>query len=160
MDKKYFDDFYNLVKTDERYEIFAITFPLLVINKELFNKAEKDTKQKYDLLNVDVDVLASLYFRAKDYTMTPTDLYDHLVFSSGGMTKVLKKLEDRGLIKRVSSIEDKRKSLVCLTTKGIDLVKEIMDSKMCKGEDFFSILDKKERENLKNIFAKVLYSLN
>ncbi|WP_323662358.1 MarR family winged helix-turn-helix transcriptional regulator [Aliarcobacter butzleri] len=86
--------------------------------------------------------------------------YDALIFSSGGMTKVLKKLQDRELIKRDSVKNDKRKNLVCLTPKGIELIEEIMDNKASMIEKTFSVLDKKEKENLKSILSKVLYSLN
>nr|WP_323669802.1 hypothetical protein [Aliarcobacter butzleri] len=82
------------------------------------------------------------------------------MFSSGGMTKVLKKLQDRELIKRDAVKNDKRKNLVCLTQKGTELIKEIMDNKASMIEKTFSVLDKKEKENLKNILSKVLYSLN
>ncbi|MCG3720714.1 MarR family transcriptional regulator, partial [Aliarcobacter butzleri] len=55
---------------------------------------------------------------------------------------------------------DKRKNLVCLTPKGIELIEEIMDNKASMIEKTFSVLDKKEKENLKSILSKVLYSLN
>ena len=35
-----------------------------------------------------------------------------------------------------------------------------MDNKASMIEKTFSVLDKKEKENLKNILSKVLYSLN
>ena len=128
---------------------------------ETFKSLENsDIKTNYDLLHTDIDVLASLYFNGKDYIMSPTELYDALILSSGGMTKVLKKLQDRGLIKRDSVTNDKRKNLVCLTQKGIELTEEIMDNKALMVEKSFSVLDKKEKENLKNILSKVLYSLN
>ena len=63
-------------------------------------------KTQYDLLHSHIDVLASLYF--DDKPLSPTDLYDATIFSSGGMTKVLKKLEERELIKREASASDKR----------------------------------------------------
>lgn len=160
MNKKYIDDFYNRVSEDKKCEIFALSLPLFLINKDLMVKSENFLKTNYDLLHTDIDVLASLYFNGKDYVMSPTELYDALILSSGGMTKVLKKLQDRGLIKRDSVTNDKRKNLVCLTQKGIELTEEIMDNKALMVEKFFSVLDKKEKENLKNILSKVLYSLN
>jgi len=105
--------------------------------------------------------LASLYCRGgAGYTLTPTQLYGNLILSSGGLTKVLKKLEERELIKREFLASDKRKSLVCLTKTGIDLIKEVLQMKRLITEEFFSILDKKDKENLKNIFSKVLYSVD
>ena len=34
------------------------------------------------------------------YELTPTELYDAVLLSSGGMTKVLRRLETRGLVSR------------------------------------------------------------
>jgi len=161
MNKQFLDDFYDMVKKDKKFEILSISFPMFLITKELYGKTEKITKDSYDLLNADIDVLASLYCRGgAGYTLTPTQLYGNLILSSGGLTKVLKKLEERKLIKREFSTEDKRKSLVCLTETGIDLIKEVLQMKRLMTEEFFSILDKKDKENLKNIFSKVLYSVD
>ena len=44
-----------------------------------------------------IDVLASLHFNGN--ALSPTELYDAMLFSSGGMTKVLKKLEEKGILK-------------------------------------------------------------
>jgi len=161
MNKQFLDDFYNMVKKDKKFEILSVSFPMFLITKELYGKTEKVTKDSYDLLNADIDVLASLYCRGgAGYTLTPTQLYGNLILSSGGLTKVLKKLEERGLIKREFSASDKRKSLVCLTKKGIELIKEVLQMKRLITEEFFSILDKKDKENLKNIFSKILYSVD
>ncbi|RBQ27997.1 MarR family winged helix-turn-helix transcriptional regulator [Aliarcobacter vitoriensis] len=160
MDKQYIDSFYDRVKSDEKCEIFSLSLPLFLINKDLTVASEQFLKTNYDLLHTDIDVLASLFFNGEDYTLSPTDLYDGLIFSSGGMTKVLKKLEERKLIKREYISNDKRKKLVCLTQNGVELITEIMDNKACMLEKSFSILTNKEKDDLKKILAKLLYSLN
>jgi len=165
MDKEFLDSFYNMIKKDRKFDIFSISFPMHLITKELFNKTGKAIKDNYDLLNADTDVLAVLYYvggilKNQEYALTPTQLYDNLVFSSGGMTKVLKKLEERELIKREFLVSDKRKSLVCLTKKGIALIEKIMEMKMLMSKEFFSILNENDKENLKNIFSKILYSID
>lgn len=160
MDKKYIDSFYNKVRNDKKHAIFELSLPLFLINKDLTLDSEHILKTEYDLLHTDLDVLASLYFNGKDYTLSPTDLYDGLIFSSGGMTKILKKLEDRELIKREFIENDKRKKLVCLTQKGIELTALIMKNKALDLEKVFSVLSNKEQEELKKILAKLLYSFN
>jgi len=165
MDKQFLDSFYNMIEKDKRLDISSISFPMHLISKELFNKMEKAIKDNFDLLNADTDVLAVLYYvggrwKNQGYALTPTQLYDNLIFSSGGMTKVLKKLEERELINREFSIMDKRKNLVCLTKKGIDLIEKVIKMKMLMSEEFFSILDEKDKENLKNILSKILYAID
>ena len=78
----------------------CIIFAIVLINKDLMVKSENFFKTNYDLLHTDIDVLASLYFNGKRLYYVSTELYDALILSSGGMTKVLKNFQDRGLIKR------------------------------------------------------------
>lgn len=113
-------------------------------------------KTQYDLLHSHIDVLASLYF--DDNPLSPTDLYDATIFSSGGMTKVLKKLEERNLIKREASSSDKRSMLISLTMQGRELIENCMVEIAKAKEKKFSILTQKEKEDLKNILSKITYS--
>ena len=85
-------------------------------------------------------------------------MYDAIVFSSGGMTKVLKKLEERNLIKREASSNDKRSMLISLTQEGKDLIENCMIEVAKQKEKKFSILTQKEKEDLKNILSKITYS--
>lgn len=156
MDKKYIDKFYKRTETSDEYEIFALTLPIALIYKKMYQETESFLKNNYDLLHSDLDVLASLYFN--ESRLSPTELYAATVFSSGGMTKVLKKLEDRKLIKREASSIDKRSMLVCLTQDGEELSKDCL-SKIAKSkEEIFSILTKKENEDLNKILSKITYS--
>ena len=157
MKKKYLDKFYNNTITYKQYEIFATALPITLLHKSMFNETEQFLKEKYDLLHSHVDVLATLYFN--DNALSPTDLYDATVFSSGGMTKVLKKLEERKYISRTPSLEDKRSLLVCLTPLGKELVEESLGQIAQHKEKIFNVLSLKEKEDLKNILSKVTYSL-
>lgn len=156
MKKKHIDKFYNTTIKSKEFEIFALTLPITLIHKNMFNETEHFIKIQYDLLHSHIDVLASLYF--DDKALSPTDLYDATVFSSGGMTKVLKKLEERDLIKREASSNDKRSMLISLTPQGRELIENCMiEVAKCK-EEKFNILSKKEKEDLKNILSKLTYS--
>ena len=101
MKRKHIDKFYNTTIKSKEFEVFALSLPITLIHKNMFNDTEHFLKTNYDLLHSHIDVLASLYFDGN--SLSPTDLYDAIVFSSGGMTKVLKKLEERNLIKREAS---------------------------------------------------------
>ena len=156
MKRKHIDKFYNTTIKSKEFEIFALTLPITLIHKNMFNETEYFIKTQYDLLHSHVDVLASLYF--DDKPLSPTDLYDATIFSSGGMTKVLKKLEERNLIKREASSNDKRSMLISLTKEGKDLIENCMIEIAKQKEKKFSILTQKEKEDLKNILSKITYS--
>jgi DNA-binding MarR family transcriptional regulator len=157
MKRKHIDKFYNTTIKSKEYEVFALTLPITLIHKNMFNDTECFLKTQYDLLHSHVDVLASLYFDGN--SLSPTELYDATIFSSGGMTKVLKKLEERNLIKREASSNDKRSMLISLTKEGKDLIENCMIEVAKQKEEKFSILTQKEKDDLKNILSKLTYSL-
>ena len=156
MKRKHIDKFYNTTIKSKEFEVFALSLQITLIHKNMFNDTEHFLKTNYDLLHSHIDVLASLYFDGN--SLSPTDLYDAIVFSSGGMTKVLKKLEERNLIKREASSNDKRSMLISLTQEGKDLIENCMIEVAKQKEKKFSILTQKEKEDLKNILSKITYS--
>ena len=155
MKRKHIDKFYSSTIKSKEFEIFALSLPITLIHKNMFNESEHFFKTQYDLLHSHIDVLASLYF--DDNPLSP-DLYDATVFSSGGMTKVLKKLEERNLIKREASSSDKRSMLISLTAQGRELIENCMLEIAKAKEEKFNVLTQKEKEDLKNILSKITYS--
>lgn len=159
MNKQHIEEFYKQVEDKTCDDIFALYLPMLLINKYLHNQSESFYKTKYDLLHSDIDVLAALYFSNTNYTLTPTELYDATIFSSGGMTKVLKKLQDRGLVFKQSSKNDKRSQEVQLSNKGKELIIECVELSSKRLENSFSILNQKEQNDLKKILSKLIFSM-
>ena len=156
MDKKSLNNFYNNILNTKEYEVFSLTLPLTLIYKKMHYETEVFLKENYDLLPSDIDVLASLYFNENQ--LSPTELSSATVFSSGGMTKILKKLQDKNLIKRVASSIDKRSMLVCLSQDGEKLIKEALFKLAKSKEEMFKDLTKEEKNSLKKILSKITYS--
>ena len=144
----------NIFKDDD---IFAITLPLVIIYKKMFNLNEEVLRQKYNLLHSELDVLATLFFDGE--AMSPTELYESTIFSSGGMTKVLKKLENKEYISRIHSKNDKRSKLVKIEPKGKEIVQKCLVDVKQNDNKIFSILTKDEKKILKQLFKKVVYNL-
>ena len=151
-------NFYEKVEAKELSEVFMMTFPIALIHKSIFTHAESFLKEKFDLLNSEVDVLASLY--THDMVLSPTQLYDLTIFSSGGMTKILKRLEDRGLIYRTQDKKDKRCMLVCLSKSGEELVKKSLDEISKECNRYFDMLNNKEREEFSSLLKKIVLNIN
>ncbi|MCH9740113.1 MAG: MarR family transcriptional regulator [Epsilonproteobacteria bacterium] len=156
MKKEHLDNLYLNCMKDEQ-EIFGITLPITLLYKHLFNEGTTILQNTYGLSHSEMDVLAALYFNGK--TMTPTDLYEATIFSSGGMTKVLKKLQEKGFISRMASVEDKRSMLVHIEHEGEIIVEKSMKLLVEKDNEIFDILDSEEREFLLKVFKKLVYSL-
>jgi DNA-binding MarR family transcriptional regulator len=56
--------------------------------------------------------------------MSPTELSDVLLRSSGGVTQILDRLERVGLVERSNDLDDRRKVLVGLTPNGVRLARQ------------------------------------
>lgn len=68
------------------------------------------------------DVLATLRRSGKPFTLSPSQLYQSMMLSSGAMTSRLDRLENKGLIERERSKEDRRGVHVSLTAEGKALI--------------------------------------
>src|SRR5438876_731708 len=77
---------------------------------------------RYEINRTDWDALASLRRVGAPYQRTPTELYRALMRTSGGVTHIVDRLEQRDLVERVPDPDDRRGLLVRLTRKGRALV--------------------------------------
>ncbi|MDA3909186.1 MAG: MarR family winged helix-turn-helix transcriptional regulator [Sulfurimonas sp.] len=131
-----------------------MTFPIALIHKTIFSHSESFLKEHFDLLNSEADVLALLY--THDKVLSPTQLYDMTVFSSGGMTKVLKRLQDRNLICRKEDPSDKRCMLVCLTQSGEKLIVKSLKDISIECSKYFEVLSQEEKQTFSTLLKKIL----
>lgn len=157
MEKKYIAKFFENMSDTKEYDIFNISLPITLIYKNNFNKNEQLFKQKYNLIHSDVDVLASLYFNGKE--LSPTELYSAIIFSSGGMTKILKKLELLGYVSRQKNSQDKRSTLVRLEQKGEEVLLECLADLVELKTKTYEVLNKEEKEILKKLLKKITLNL-
>ncbi|RXK06580.1 MarR family winged helix-turn-helix transcriptional regulator [Halarcobacter bivalviorum] len=158
MEKRYIEKFFDNMEQQKEYDVFNISLPITLIYKNNYNKNEQMFKQKYNLIHSDVDVLASLYFNGKE--LSPTELYSAIIFSSGGMTKVLKKLESLKYISRKENPNDKRSMLVKLEKSGEEILLNCLDDLIELKKETYNALTEKEREDLKRILKKITLSLS
>ncbi|WP_234495824.1 MarR family winged helix-turn-helix transcriptional regulator [Vibrio maritimus] len=86
-----------------------------------------DLHKKYDLKLGEFDVLATLRRSGKPYRLTPSELIDTMMLTSGAMTNRLDKLETKGLILREHSKEDRRSVTVQLTKDGFILIDKLIE---------------------------------
>jgi DNA-binding MarR family transcriptional regulator len=134
-----------------------IGLPLVLINKLCSEKKEKMFSAKYNLSTSEFDVLMTLLCHMDP--MSPTNLYEGMIFSSGGMTKLLKKLEEKKLIRRIPSEKDKRSLLVALTEKGEKLVSDAFGDVVKINTEVLSKLEESEQATLEKLLKKLLTEL-
>ena len=73
---------------------------------------------QFELTTAEFVTLRVLRREPAPHVMTPSALHETLVLSPGGMTKILKQLEAKGLVVRRGDAADKRRNFVELTARG------------------------------------------
>lgn len=144
-------------KHQKYQKVLYAGFPITVVSKMLMDKKEQFFSDKYNISKSEFDVLIALFCTPGE--VTPTALYENMIFSSGGMTKVLKKLEQKSLIKRIPSETDKRSTLVVLTTEGKNFTREAFEAMLDENLKIFDALDDEESAFLERILDKLLHKL-
>ncbi len=95
---------------------------------------------------IEFDILATL--RRNNCPLTPTQLYQAVMLSSGAMTTNLDKLVKRELVERQYSDEDRRSCRISLTVKGWHLIEEAYCAHLANEEHMLEPLNQKERSAL------------
>ena len=147
-----FSEHYQQLKT-----VVDIGLPLMLVNKLFSERKEKIFSTKYHISSSEFDVLMALLCHSEP--MTPTHLYENMIFSSGGMTKLLKKLEEKKLIQRIPSQKDKRSLLVALSQDGKKLATDAFGDVVKINMEVLSQLEESEQVTLENLLKKLLMEL-
>lgn len=72
----------------------------------------------HELESWEFDVIATLLRNGPPHQLTPGELLESMMITSGAMTNRIQRLEDRGFVKRLKSPTDGRQVLVTLTDAG------------------------------------------
>lgn len=102
------------------------------------------------------DVLATLRRGGAPYALTPTDLYEAAMISSGSMTNRLDRLEKAGLVERRPNPADKRGTLVALTSEGLDVIEKAVVAHVANQHAILEGLGKEEQAALSALLEKLL----
>ena len=105
------------------------------------------------------DVLATLRRSGPPYKLAPTQLFEALLISSGGMTNRLDRLEKAALIARAPNPEDRRGTLVALTEGGLALINRLVPLHVENEARSLDSLSQEEQELLESLLKKLLNGL-
>jgi DNA-binding MarR family transcriptional regulator len=112
--------------------------------------------EPYGLNQAQFGVLAALRRAGKPYCLSPTDLYNSLLISSGAMTNRLERLTAAGHVRRVSDPEDGRGLLVALTPKGKRLIDRLLVLHYENERSLLSSLNARDRATLARLLRVLL----
>ncbi|MDT3766435.1 MarR family winged helix-turn-helix transcriptional regulator [Priestia filamentosa] len=128
--------------------------PFLVLmqtSKAIHEKIKKEMTRN-NLNITEFSVLEVLYQKGKQ---TIQQIRNSILISSGSMTDIIDKLEQRDLLSRNACREDRRVIHVTLTDDGNKLMQEIMLKHHKVVDDIFDSLNSDEAETLVNLLKKV-----
>ena len=115
---------------------------------------------RHGLSLTEIDVLAALRRAPPPHELSPTELYSAVLITSGGLTKVLHGLEQRGLISRVADDVDRRSRRVRLMPAGRALAERVVSAVQASDEELFAkALSAAETARLAALLRKLLVVL-
>jgi DNA-binding MarR family transcriptional regulator len=118
-----------------------------------------EVERSLDTFNLTINefnTLNALRRAGHPHRLSPKDVGVSLLFSSGGLTKLLERLEGRGLVAREPNPDDGRGVLVLLTPAGKRLQEEAMAAHQANEEELLTPLTRAQRERLNSILRDLL----
>ncbi|MGF1764382.1 MarR family winged helix-turn-helix transcriptional regulator [Aliivibrio kagoshimensis] len=112
--------------------------------------------EKYGIKIGEFDVLATLLRSGEPYQLTPSELLTQLMLTSGAMTNRMTRLEEKGLIERSHSVEDRRSVMVKLTIEGRLLINTALTEHVVKQQQITSSLTEEEQQQMNHLLTKWL----
>lgn len=140
------------------------TAPLLVIGRvhRVANALTPELVAVYaqhGLGEGDFDVLATLRRQGAPYTLTPGELGEKTLVTSGAVSKRLDRLEARGLVERRASESDGRSRTVVLTPEGRRVIDAAMGDHVANEARLLAALEPAERAELGRLLGRLAESL-
>ncbi|WP_114285216.1 MarR family winged helix-turn-helix transcriptional regulator [Candidatus Halocynthiibacter alkanivorans] len=115
--------------------------------------------KSHGLVSGEFDVLSTLRRAGAPYALTPTELFESTMITSGGMTARLDRLEKRGLLSRAPNPNDRRGTIVSLTADGKDLLEAALADHVVNLERIAASLNEDEQKQLSALLAKLIKGL-
>ena len=114
---------------------------------------------EYGLTRASWDVLAALRRVGAPYRLTPTELYQALMRTSGAITHTLHRLEYTGLVERQVNPADARSLYVALTARGVALTDTVAPLHLDNERRLLAGLTPDEQHTLAHLLRKLLLGL-
>lgn len=133
----------------------ALVARVIVIAKYLERAAEVGL-EKHRLTLGQFDLLSTIRRLGSKGGMTPSQLLQIVMVSSGGMTSRLDKLEAAGLIERQPDPNDRRGVVVMLTSKGRKVADTATNTRFRDAANGVPPISREEQEQLAGLLRKWL----
>lgn len=112
---------------------------------------------RHNLCPAEFDVLASLRRTAPPHELTPSDVQRSVIITSGGLTKVLRQLETRGLVIRSTNASDRRIKPIRLSPSALPIIEQTMQELIADATTWIkNTLTERELTQVSALLGKLL----
>lgn len=125
----------------------------------LLRGSASDSLLVHKISYTDFDLLATLRRSGAPYRLTPTELTETVLLTSGAMTAALGRLESKKFIKRGKDERDGRVKTVSLLEGGLELIDQIAEVRFKEADKAAEILSEQEAKYLETILRKLTLHL-
>ncbi|MGD8347452.1 MAG: MarR family transcriptional regulator [Lysobacterales bacterium] len=123
---------------------------------KILTQQASDSLEEYGLQWWQYDVLSTLRRQGKPHTMSATALAEAARLTSGAMTNRIDRLEAEGLVRRLPDPDDRRRVLVQLTRRGLDLIESATEARFETALSSLDGLNAVQRRQLSDLLRLVL----
>lgn len=102
------------------------------------------------------DVLAALRRQGAPWQLSPNQMQEMVLISSGALTNRINRLESAGLVRRIPDQDDRRSVHVSLTDKGFKVIEEALLHHLAAEAELVSPLSAEEQQTLACLLKKLL----
>lgn len=104
--------------------------------------------------------LSALWMHGEPHQLSAGEISDRLVQTTGGTTKTIRRLEERGLVRRVADPNDGRRALIQLTPAGLRSAETTLELILDAFDLDIGDLDAAERSELGSRLARISTELD
>ncbi len=148
----YFDDW-----SDEDKDIMIHGRILMDFHRKIEMHAES-LDSRFGVPLAHINILEILYCHPENQ-LTPAELADEIHMTRSTMTGNLDSMQENGLIERKSHPSDRRMTLITITEKGIEFLKETIPVKYSDMLRVMKTLTADERKIMINVYRKLLKTI-
>lgn len=123
---------------------------------ELFLTAMNQNMAQFGVKYSQYAIVGTLRAVGAPYRMTPTELQSTLMITSGGMSNLLRRVEEQGLIRRDKDPLDGRGVIVELTEQGLALSEGTMPAQAELERTLVSCLSNEEQDLLADLLRRLV----
>jgi DNA-binding MarR family transcriptional regulator len=124
------------------------------------NEQMKAASAGFKLERWGFDVLATLRRSGEPYRLTPTQLFQSMMLTSGAMTNRVDRLEAAGLVERHTDPSDRRGVLVSLTKSGLKVIDQAVEAHMEVEEKMLAAFSTADRKRFAEYLRTLMQSLD